>query len=546
MKGSKNILPNKNIVNVFAHEWAIYAGAKSVLNIKASSFDIFPHLHNLKTQEVKIAQDIPKNTRYDLILGDFPFGMNNVEWSDGSKTIKTQGNWLNILKSLDFLETNGTALFLLEPLGFSTLRGIAFEKELNERDFFVNAYINLPERILQPETSITPVLVALSKKPQNQLFLAELLDDTQAQGIAHSFFSNMNEGDLARGKYIDAGDYSGFHRIKVREQIERLETQYKTYEEYSLGVLAVEINYVRSGEQLHERDNAIYIPKIGNSQVICRLEDAKLKHHNYFQVVLRDSSLSEYVTSFFRSALGRLVLDGLTSKTFIPHLNKKDIGQALIALPSLDEQEIIVQTHKKLHDLRSAIDEFDAELALNPTRSSSILSQLDEMLDVIGSLTDADRVRNIVREGETKYVEFKETLSLDVKNQKKEKSIEDSALKTVVAFLNTDGGRLLIGVSDDGQITGLDAEIKNNHKNNFDNFLKHLKNIIKARIGEQFYLFIEYRVIKVDAKHVLFVECKASESACYLYGKDFYVRTNPATDKLEGPKLVEYVKIRFK
>jgi len=546
MKGSQNILPNKNIVNLFVHEWAIYAGAKSVLNIKATSFDIFPYLHNLKTQGVKAAQDIPKNTLYDLILGDFPFGMNNVEWSDGSKTIKTQGNWLEILKSLDFLEKNGTALFLLEPLGFSISKGVVFEKELNERGFFVNAYINLPERILQPETSITPVLVAISKKPKNQLFLAELLDDTQAQGLAHAYFSNMNEGDLARGKYIDAGDYSGFHRIKIIGQIERLETQYKTYEECSLGDLAVEINYVRSGEQLHERDNAIYIPKIGNSQVICKLEDAKLKHHNYFQVVLRDSALSEYVTSFFRSALGRLVLDGLTSKTIIPRLYKKDIGQALIALPSLDEQETIVQTHKKLHDLRSAIDEFDAELALNPTRSSSILSQLDEMLDVIGSLTDADRVRNTVREGETKGVEFKETLSLDVKKQNKEKYIEDSALKTVVAFLNTDGGRLLIGVSDGGQITGLDAEIKKVHQNNLDNFLKHLKNIIKDRIGEQFYPFIEYRAIKVDAKYVLFVECKASESECYLYGKDFYVRTNPATDKLEGPKLVEYVKIRFK
>ena len=35
------------------------------------------------------------------------------------------------------------------------------------------------------------------------------------------------------------------------------------------------------------------------------------------------------------------------------------------------------------------------------------------MLDAINSLTDADKVRTSVREGETKYVEFKETFSLD-------------------------------------------------------------------------------------------------------------------------------------
>jgi hypothetical protein len=394
-----------------------------------------------------------------------------------------------------------------------------------------------------PNASITPVFVALSKNPKNQLFVAELLDDAQAREVARAFFSNMNEDDLARGKYIDAGDFFGFHRIKIRGQIERLETQYKTYEEYSLGDLAVEINYARSGEQLQERDNAIYIPKIGNSQVMCRLEDAKLKHHNYFQVVLRELAINEYVTSFFRSALGRL---SLTASTSTPHLNMKNIEQALVALPDLDEQKTIVQTQKKLHNLRSAIDEFDAELALNPTSSSSILVQLDMMIETIGKLTDADRVRGIVREGETKYVEFKETLSLDVKTQTKGKYIETSALKTVVAFLNTDGGKLLIGVSDDGQITGLDAEIGNFHHKNFDDFIKHWKDILKGRIGEQYYPFIESQLIKVDAKQVFLVECKASESACFLDGKDFYVRTNPATDKLEGPKMFEYLKIRFK
>lgn len=541
MQESKNM----NIVNAFVHEWALCVGAKSVLHIKASTFNIFPNLHNLETQEVDSAQNIPKNALYDLILGDLPLGMSPVEWNDGVKTIKVQQNWLEILKALSSLETNGTALFLLEPLGFSKLGGVAFEKELNERGFFVNAFINSPERILQPETSITPVFIALSAKKTNQLFVAELLDDAQAREVVRAYFSNMNQGDLMRGKYIDAGDYYGFHRIKIREQIERLETQYKTYEEYSLGDLAVEINYARTGEQLQERDNAIYIPRIGNSQVICRLEDAKLKHHNYFQVVLRELVINEYVTSFFRSALGRLVIDFLTSGTIIPHLNKKDIEEALVALPSLDEQKTILQTQKKLHGLRIAIDGFDAELALNPTSSSSILSQLDMMLNAIGSLTDADRVRGIVREGETKYVEFKETLSLDVKKQTKEKYIEESSLKTVVAFLNTDGGKLLIGVSDDGQIPGLDAEIGKFHKN-LDKFLLHWKNLLKIRIGEEYYPFIEYRAIKVDVNQVLFVECKQSQSPCYLDRTDFYVRTNPSTDKLEGPKLVEYVKNHFK
>ena len=115
----------------------------------------------------------------------------------------------------------------------------------------------------------------------------------------------------------------------------------------------------------------------------------------------------------------------------------------------------------------------------------------------------------------------------------------------MVAFLNTDGGKLLIGISDSGEILGLDTEINKLYKN-LDKFLLHWKNRLKERIGEEYYPFIEYRVIKVDAKDVLVVECKSSQSPCFLDEKDFYVRTNPASDKLDGAKLVEYVKNHFK
>jgi Putative DNA-binding domain len=536
---------NMSIISAFVQEWILCVNPKEVLHIKASTFNFFPDFHSLKIQEIDAAQNIPKNIFYDLILGDLPFGMNSVDWNDGVKIIKAQRNWLEILKSLMSLEENGTALFVLEPLGFSTSKGVVFENELNERGFFVNAFINCPEKILLPETAITPVLVVLSKKQSNRLFVAELLDDSQAREVVRAYFSNIDEGNLICGKYIKDSDYSGFHRIKIKEQIERLETQYKTYEERSLGGLALEINYVKTGEQFQERDNAIYIPKIGNSQVICKIEDAKLKHQNYFQVVLSDSVSNEYVASFFRSTLGKLVIDSLTSKTFIPHLNKKDIEQALVALPSLDEQKSIVRTHNKLHDLKTAIDGFDSELAINPTSSSSILGQLDMMLEAIGSLTDADKVRSIVREGETKYVEFKETLSLCTRTQTKNKELEHSTLKNIVAFLNTDGGKLLIGVSDDGQILGLNTEIGKFHKN-LDKFLLHWKNLLKDRIGAHYYPFIEYRIIKVDDKQVLFVQCKRSRKACFLDEKDFYVRTNPATDKLEGTRMQDYIDIHFK
>jgi len=151
-----------------------------------------------------------------------------------------------------------------------------------------------------------------------------------------------------------------------------------------------------------------------------------------------------------------------------------------------------------------------------------------------------------VREGESKVLEFKESFSLDVKKKTKEKYIEESALKTIIAFLNSDGGTLIVGVSDAGDIRGVDVEVDKFHKGSDDGLLKHVKNAIKTRIGEQYYPFISYEMIEIGVKKVLVFDCKSSNIPCFLDENVFYVRTNPATDKLEGRKLSEYLQIHFK
>ena len=156
-----------------------------------------------------------------------------------------------------------------------------------------------------------------------------------------------------------------------------------------------------------------------------------------------------------------------------------------------------------------------------------------------------DKIRGLIREGESKSVEFKESLSLDLKTGKKAKYIQEASLKTVAAFLNTDGGTLLVGIADDGNISGVNEELSKFYQNKNDKFLLHWKNLLKEHIGEHYYPFVDYRIVEINERKILFVTCKNSPSPCYL-NNEFYVRTNPATDKLEGHKLVEYIRNHFK
>jgi len=146
--------------------------------------------------------------------------------------------------------------------------------------------------------------------------------------------------------------------------------------------------------------------------------------------------------------------------------------------------------------------------------------------------------------GETKFIEYKQTLSLDITSNTKEKYIEAASLKTICAFMNSEGGTLLIGVNDSGKPLGIEEEIQKFYKSN-DKFLLHFKNIIRHRIGEQVYALLEYEIREFKGVNLLVINCQKSDKEIFMNSEEFYVRTNPATDRLEGKRLLEYCRIRF-
>ena len=157
-----------------------------------------------------------------------------------------------------------------------------------------------------------------------------------------------------------------------------------------------------------------------------------------------------------------------------------------------------------------------------------------------------------INTGESKTVEFKETLSLDVRKKKdkfyqpiKESYIELAVLKTIVGFLNSDGGELFIGVNDNSEIIGITNELNQFHKSSRDKMLLHLKNLIKSNISSSLSNLCDFKIQKINNEEIIYVRCSKSDKEVYIKGKDFYVRTGPSTDKLEGKDLVEYTKTRF-
>lgn len=124
-----------------------------------------------------------------------------------------------------------------------------------------------------------------------------------------------------------------------------------------------------------------------------------------------------------------------------------------------------------------------------------------------------------------------------------------AVLKTVAAFLNTEGGDLLIGVADDGKVVG----IEHDRLETDDKFLRHLAQVVRNGLGDHAGTCIDPKMQVVQSRTVCVVSCQRSPEPVFLKWKgadvssdgDFYVRSGPGSVKLEPASAAEYIRTRF-
>ena len=151
----------------------------------------------------------------------------------------------------------------------------------------------------------------------------------------------------------------------------------------------------------------------------------------------------------------------------------------------------------------------------------------------------------VIDSGESDAVEFKATLRTNLHTDKPDKRMELSILKTLAGFLNTNGGTLIVGVSDDGTPVGIEVDKFPNE----DKISLHLVNIVKSRMGPQSMIAMHIHFRDYEDSRVLVVNCAQSQFPVFVKDDNverFYIRTGPATTELQGNQMNDYIRRRFK
>lgn len=166
-------------------------------------------------------------------------------------------------------------------------------------------------------------------------------------------------------------------------------------------------------------------------------------------------------------------------------------------------------------------------------------------------------VKDILKQDEDRYLEFKSSLRWDYRQEKTNPELEKVIMKTIAAFGNTDGGILLIGVDDDKNILGLEKDFQTLKKKDADYYEVHLRNIMHKLMGVKYvskYIRTQFEVME-DDKLVCKIKVISAKEPLYLKYKNkngleeekFYVRSGNSSHEIKSiAEINDYINSKFK
>jgi hypothetical protein len=203
-----------------------------------------------------------------------------------------------------------------------------------------------------------------------------------------------------------------------------------------------------------------------------------------------------------------------------------------------------------LHALPVGWEQLDYETFLERRRALMAIVVRDGFLSLSEAAPgpQADQgVAELVAAGESQRVEFKSTARFNLHTAQADKKMEHVIVKTVAGFLNTEGGTLLIGVSDAGDVLGLDDDFSTLSKGNLDGFELAVRQRLETSLSSSTTGTVNFSFERVDGKDVCILRVAPAGKPVFVKPVDgsgaateFWARVGNATHQLHGENFVSY------
>ena len=162
----------------------------------------------------------------------------------------------------------------------------------------------------------------------------------------------------------------------------------------------------------------------------------------------------------------------------------------------------------------------------------------------------ANQIEKILKR-ENKFIEFKETFFTSTSTEIRKnntKTVKFSALKTITAFLNTDGGTLFIGIKDAKNTKSGENEVVGIDKDDFKTKDQYVTRIAQTGFNALDIIFAKHvniNLFEYENKTICEIKCEKAKSPAYLKGTHFDEDDNTNNGKKDDGKNAEIPYIRY-
>lgn len=215
-------------------------------------------------------------------------------------------------------------------------------------------------------------------------------------------------------------------------------------------------------------------------------------------------------------------------------------------------KDYVYQSSSRIYDNKETVDKIIRKYPigvadLTETKYLTWEEAMEEILLQYRVVVEAESMKYYLNQDEHNNLEFKGSISLDIdelyfngKRRDNKVLIDEGIMKAIIAFLNSRGGILIIGVLDDYEkykevlkdrlvvneniIFGIEEEYT---KKKWDVYLQRLTSFIEERIGSN---VLDSNLVEIEKEifegiELCVITIQPSETRQYLYD-DFYIRRN--------------------
>lgn len=157
-------------------------------------------------------------------------------------------------------------------------------------------------------------------------------------------------------------------------------------------------------------------------------------------------------------------------------------------------------------------------------------------------------VAELIAQGEGSLLEFKSSLRWDTKRNAESRDLEKAAARTIAAFLNSDGGTLLLGIDDARKVLGIEIDYPTlGARQDFDGWEQALRNPLNRYLSKSAAALVEVRFEAVGDRNVARLEIPRAARPVYFTDdrQRFFIRSGNTTQEIDGLEEQQYIRMRF-